>query len=148
MGIQQLVGLIKANLEFLPSWFLAIFWHLVAAIFVVYLLTILFKALSDTAFTTPVKSIGSFTASILRSLLRGGIQGNSIAHRAPKDEARGQDPSTYTFVSWLCDLLRVDALCRLPHGRGLAGPRLAHAVKCFRLALPVLLSHSVLPSRG
>jgi hypothetical protein len=71
MGFEQLIEFVKTNLSFLPSWFTDIFWHLVAAILVVYLLTIFFKAVSDAAFVGPVKSIATFSKSILKSFLSG-----------------------------------------------------------------------------
>lgn len=71
MGFEQAVEFVKANLASLPSWFAGVFWHLVAAILVVYLLTVFFKAVSDAAFVGPLKNIAAFLKSILKSFLSG-----------------------------------------------------------------------------
>lgn len=71
MGLNQIVEFVKTNLTSLPGWFTDVFWHLVSAILVVYLLTVFFKAVSDTAFAEPIKNITAFLKSIFKSFLSG-----------------------------------------------------------------------------
>jgi hypothetical protein len=47
MTLDQIVEFTKANIDNLPNWFTSIFWHLVAVILLVSLLTILFVAIGN-----------------------------------------------------------------------------------------------------
>ena len=71
MGLDQIIAVVKANLAFLPNWFTSAFWHLVSAILIVYLLTVLFKAISDSAFINPIKGAASLLLNIAKAFLSG-----------------------------------------------------------------------------
>lgn len=57
---------------------------MISAILVVYLLTVFFKAVSDAHFVEPLKSIGAFAKSVLKSVLRGTFKAVESPIERPK----------------------------------------------------------------
>lgn len=74
MSLDQIVEFVKSNITSLPAWFTAIFWHLVAVILLVSLLTLLFKAASNTDFKNPALAILRFTANTLKAFFAGSFK--------------------------------------------------------------------------
>lgn len=71
MGFKEIIEFTKANMGILPDWFTGIFWHLVSALLLVYLLTLFFKALSSQSFISPIQSVISLLLRVVRSALTG-----------------------------------------------------------------------------
>jgi hypothetical protein len=69
--LEQFITFVRANFTVMPEWFAGVFSHLVAAILVVYMLTIFFKAVCDASFSHPVKNVAAFISSIGKSILLG-----------------------------------------------------------------------------
>ncbi len=84
MTLGPIVTLVKANIENLPTCFTLVFWHLVAAILLVSLLTILFRAASNANFKGPMVAILSFTKNLLKSFLAGSFKAIESPIERPK----------------------------------------------------------------
>lgn len=84
MPLNQIVSFVKSNIDSFPSWFTAIFWHLVALILLVSLLTLLFKAASNTDFKNPILAIMRFMANALKAFFTGSFKAIESPIERPK----------------------------------------------------------------
>lgn len=84
MSLDQIVSFVKSNIDSLPEWFAAVFWHLVALILLVSLLTLLFKAASNTDFKKPMLAILKFLANALKAFFEGSFKAIESPIERPK----------------------------------------------------------------
>ncbi|WP_128098769.1 hypothetical protein [Paracidovorax avenae] len=84
MSLDQIVEFVKSNITSFPAWFTSIFWHLVAAILLVFLLTLLFKAASNTDFKNPVLAILRLIANALKAFFAGSFKAIESPIERPK----------------------------------------------------------------
>lgn len=84
MSLDQIVAFVQSNLQSLPAWFTLSFWHVVALILSVSLLTLLFKAAGNTDFKGPVLSILKFLANLLKSFFDGSFKAIESPIERPK----------------------------------------------------------------
>lgn len=84
MSLDQIVAFVQSNFQSFPAWFTLSFWHLVALILSVSLLTLLFKAAGNTDFKVPVLSILKFLANLLKSFFAGSFKAIESPIERPK----------------------------------------------------------------
>jgi hypothetical protein len=84
MSLEQIVAFVQSNLQNLPAWFTFVFWHVVALILFVSLLTLLFKAAANTDFKAPALSILKFVVNLLKSFLAGSFKAIESPIERPK----------------------------------------------------------------
>lgn len=84
MSLEQIVDFVKSNITSLPVWFTSVFWHLVAALLLVSLLTLLFKAASNTDFKTPVLAVLKFLANAIKAFFAGSFKAIESPIERPK----------------------------------------------------------------
>ncbi|TVZ40349.1 hypothetical protein P886_4776 [Alteromonadaceae bacterium 2753L.S.0a.02] len=89
MGLTEMVELVKSNIDFLPQWFTGIFWHLVSALLIIYLLTAFFNAVSSQSFINPVRSVFQLSGRIVRSAFTGYVSGLQSPIVRPKSRLVG-----------------------------------------------------------
>jgi hypothetical protein len=89
MGFAEVVDFVKSNIDFLPSWFTGIFWHLIAALLLIYILTAFFNAVSSQSFINPIRASLLLVVRIFRSLLTGYISGMQSPIIRPKSRLAG-----------------------------------------------------------
>lgn len=103
MGLEKIIEIVKLNMAVLPHWATEILAHLIAVILLVYLLTVLFKAATQTAFIGPIRTTWSFLVNVTKSILKSTL----APLKSPIDRPRSK------LVILLLNLVMTYMMCLL-----------------------------------